>query len=797
MSFFGFDPSGPPSSGEKDQKLDTLDFEETYEGLGEQDEDAFNDETFGADVKEIGTNFDFTGGLKPASKPQTVDPNLSYAKAAQVDQVIAPMASLWNEEAKTASSASSQPASEQRVLSLEEIEAKLRQPQQQVPQMPQMNPYMYQQQQQLLVAAMASGQFPNPAAAAQALAQGYFPPFQPGVMPFMPFQAQQMMQQGALGQGQQPQQVHPPPAGVQVPQVPQVPQSAPAPVQQQQQQQPALQVPQALQSPPVPNAASPSSHSAQPVPQSVEHKVPSSASAPSSSAVSAPQSVPQAGSSDATGNFPPLGYDEKPRKQRPQRQNPENLTQEEREKLWRRQNKVSAIIRCSGFMNPRDKDFVTRVQLSQIVTDDPYNEDFYCQVYRVLNSSVGEDDMSSIAQKYLDQSGHRLGGREKRADVALQRMQQQVSKAVTVAKERGERTGVLAKEGALGKVSVGSGKQPRKQLVINITGSSDEVVVPKENVYSKSSRAFQLSVIEDIYSQVLKLESLERENQERDSKDLWNALRLNDTIETSNTVVSPFISVLSIDKAMKVFNRLFHFLNPEQKIKLMEAIFANLHNIDVVMKGSYANYVNENYEIPKTEKSKIELFQMTVMKTLVLFVSESDFQQVLRFVVLIVKGGNNNVLFLSTTKIGLSLITILVSRLELIKQEFSAGLSPQDLAQWQTIYNHLFQALEGRLATIFPPYLSNDDARKVRNSESNSDDSYIWQFLASLSLAGLLSHQRIIVDEIRNEIFGSMGVSKDLKESGDLQGAEKHLSNLNLFLNVMGLKASESDITEL
>ncbi|KAG7755235.1 hypothetical protein KL947_004423 [Ogataea haglerorum] len=773
MSFFGFDSSGPPSSGEKDQKLDTLDFEETYEGLGEQDEDAFNDETFGADVKEIGSNFDFTGGLKPASKPQTVDPNLSYAKAAQVDQVIAPMASLWNDEAKTADSASSQPASDQKVLSLEEIEAKLRQPQQQVPQMPQMNPYMYQQQQQLLVAAMASGQFPNPAAAAQALAQGYFPPFQPGVMPFMPFQVQQMMQQGALAQGQQPQQLQTPASGLQVPQVPQVPQapqSAPAPVeqQQQQQQQPPLQAPQAPQAPPVQNAAVPP-----------------------------PQPVQQVSSSDATGNFPPLGSEEKPRKQRPQRQNLENLTQEEKEKLWRRQNKVSAIIRCSGFMNPRDKDFVTRVQLSQIVTDDPYNEDFYCQVYRVLNSSVGEDDMSSIAQKYLDQSGHRLGGREKRADVALQRMQQQVSKAVTVAKERGERTGVLAKEGALGKVSVGSGKQPRKQLVINATGNSGEVVVPKENVYSRSSRAFQLSVIEDIYSQVLKLESLERENQDRDSKDLWNALRLNDKIQTSNTVVSPFISVLSIDKAMKLFNRLFHFLDTEQRTQLMEAIFANLHNIDVVMKGSYANYVNENYEIPKTEKSKIELFQMTVMKTLVLFVSESDFQQVLRFVALIVEGGSNNVLFLSTTKIGLSLITILVSRLELIKQEYSTGLSPQDLAKWQTIYDHLFQALEGRLATIFPPYLSNDDSRKVRNSESKSDDSYIWQFLASLSLAGLLSHQRIIVDEIRNEIFGSMAVSKALKDSGDLQGAEKHLSNLNLFLNVMGLKASESDITEL
>ncbi|KAH3661339.1 hypothetical protein OGAPHI_006746 [Ogataea philodendri] len=783
MSFFGFDPSGPPSSKSKDRKLETYDFEETYEGLGDQDEDAFNDETFGADTNEIGTNFDFSGGLKQPAQSQAVNPGLSYAKAAQVDQVVGPMASLWNDEAKPASAPSSQPVPEQKVLSLEEIEARLRQPQQQVPpvpQMPQMNPYMFQQQQQLLAAAMASGQFPNPAAAIQALSQGYVPSFQSGMMPFMPFQMQQMMQQGAMSQGfpnQPPQQ---PPA----PQAAAAPQSQPAqPVQS---AQPVQQAPSAPVQPEAP--------ASQPAPKEIEKT-----SSPPQAPASAPAPVSRVTKTDAalSGDFPAFGSDEKPRRPRPQKQSLDSLSKDEKEKLWKRQHKVSAIIRCSGFMNPRDKDFVTRVQLSQIVTDDPYNEDFYCQVYKVLNSSVGEEDMNSIAQKYLDQSGHRLGGREKRADVALQRMQQQVSKAVTVAKERGERTGVLTREGALGKVSVSSGKQPRRQLVINSSEKSDEVVVPKENVYSKSSRAFQLSIIENIYSQILKLESLEREDQSRDSKDLWNALRLSDKIETSNTLVPPFISVLSIDKAMKVFNRLFHFLDSQQQIELIEIIFSNLQNIDVVMKGSYANYVESNYEIPEAEVKKIELFQLTVMKTLVLFVSESNFQQVLRFIAHIVENGSNNILFLTTTKIGLSLITILVSRLELIKQEYAGGLSAQDLAQWQTVYDHLFQALEGRLATIFPPYLSNDDSRKVRNSQSNSDDSYIWQFLASLSLAGQLSHQRIVVDEIRNEIFGSMGVSKALKESGDLQTADKHLTNLNLFLNVMGLKASDSDITEL
>lgn len=485
------------------------------------------------------------------------------------------------------------------------------------------------------------------------------------------------------------------------------------------------------------------------------------------------------------------------------------MSPEERENFLVRQQKVHKITRCSGFMTPKDKDFVTRFQLSQIVTDDPYNEDFYYQVYKVLNSSTGENNMNSLAQKYLEQSGHRLGGRSKRADIALQRMQQQVSKAVSVAKERGESTGILTKEGALGKVSFGSGKQPRRQLIIHSQDSENgndqepttsrgaaDVVLPKEYTFSKSSRTFQLSIIEKIYNEVLKLESLERENQPYETTELWNSLHLNDVIKTStNEVVDPFISILSFDKMMKLFGRMFHFLTADQKIELLSQLFLNLQNIDVIMKGSYKNYENSNYETPDEIIKKIDLFQMTILKCLVLYLSEANFSYVLTWLNTLVS--NKSILFLTTTKIGLSLITVLISRLELVKQEFSKSLNAQELSQWQYVYDQLFQCLEGRLTSCFPPYISHDENRKVTNKESKSDDSYVWQFLASLSLAGMLNHQRIIIDEIRNEIFGIMAVAKELKSSGDIESATRYLGNLNLFLNVMGLIATEDDITEL
>lgn len=486
------------------------------------------------------------------------------------------------------------------------------------------------------------------------------------------------------------------------------------------------------------------------------------------------------------------------------------MSPEERENFLIRQRKVSTITRCSGFMTPKDKDFVTRFQLSQIVTDDPYNEDFYSQVYKAINSN-NNNNMNSLAQKYLEQSGHRLGGRSKRADVALQRMQQQVSKAVSVAKERGANTGILTKAGALGKVSYGSGKQPRKQLIIPTESTNEnsneadapdapvelsEVVIPKEYSFSKSARTFQLSIIEKIYNEVLKLESLERENEQYETIELWKSLHIKDVIKTSsNEVVNPFISILAFDKMMKVFGRTFHLLTETQKETLVGLFFEQLQNIDVIRNGSYKNYVDSNYLIPKDIIKKIDLFQVTVLNNLVIYISEASFSKVLSWFKSLVD--NKTTLFLSTTKIGLSIITVLISRLELIKQEISEKLSAHELSQWQTVYNEMFESLEGRLVYCFPPYLSHDESIKVTNEQSDEDDSYIWQFLASLTLTGKLNHQRVIVDEIRGEIFGVMAACKEYKASGDFEKASRYMNNLNLFLNAMGLIATEDDITQL
>jgi DNA topoisomerase 2-associated protein PAT1 len=138
---------------------------------------------------------------------------------------------------------------------------------------------------------------------------------------------------------------------------------------------------------------------------------------------------------------------------------------------------------------------------------------------------------------------------------------------------------------------------------------------------------------------------------------------------------------------------------------------------------------------------------------------------------------SKDIVHVAKTKIGLAILTVLISRAELLNQE--DNVDSQDQQNWQHTFNTLFSRLQGHLSSLFPPRLV--------------DNSYVWHFLASLALAAKLEHQRVIVDEVRDRIFGTMAEAKTLPP----ELSSQKIANLNLFLNVMGLNATPTDITEL
>lgn len=90
-------------------------------------------------------------------------------------------------------------------------------------------------------------------------------------------------------------------------------------------------------------------------------------------------------------------------------------------------------------MTQSDKDFITRIQVSQLVTQDPYADDYYAQVFASnLRSRMGMDSGEHIV-KFGKSGGVGMGltqkGSGRRAN-ALQKMEAQVARIVQNARLR-------------------------------------------------------------------------------------------------------------------------------------------------------------------------------------------------------------------------------------------------------------------------------------------------------------------------------------------------------------------------
>lgn len=97
-------------------------------------------------------------------------------------------------------------------------------------------------------------------------------------------------------------------------------------------------------------------------------------------------------------------------------------------------------------MTQSDKDFITRIQVSQLVTQDPYADDFYAQVYgAILRSRMGLQSQDERVLKFGSGGGVGLGLSQKvatRRPNAMQKMEAQVEKIVSNAKIREREKGL-------------------------------------------------------------------------------------------------------------------------------------------------------------------------------------------------------------------------------------------------------------------------------------------------------------------------------------------------------------------
>ncbi|KAJ0319077.1 hypothetical protein Brms1b_004053 [Colletotrichum noveboracense] len=849
MSFFGFDPtrggghntSAPGFSQAHDpfaglsrgnqEEDDAVDFDDTYDGLGDQLEesgDAFNDDTFGGGgggggggdeiiSAPVGKDFDFFGQTAkvsnaieeeqvrysrqvPASKPAPAQapvqhhhvpqaqamPNYYYPpqpapqpvrtgyekyKEAEPIPDLHVDASIWGVPSKKPAAAPSpQPQaapafSSRKIMSLEEVEKAMREQ-----------------------ATKRPAQEPAPATQGYPQDYGYAHP-----------QAIQQ-QQSFHGSDQQQQQ-----RGSQVPQ--HAGQGHPVTI---------LQRPQSLTSkptPPIQNTPSPLAqppHSQAPSVQPTQILQNPNRLSGDAARIGAhgpqPHSHQQAHGQNAhrsqgsSGRVPQVS----------QQQHLNHLSEDEKvayldqeTKRAKRNHKIWLLSKDNGLMTPQDKNFVTRIQLQQLVsaTGNPIDhnneasiaEDFYYQVLSQIRGGQRQNPnqpLNNFAQTYLFQTGSRQGNMRRQGRTAenhVQRMEQQVQRAVEAAKNK-PKNPQLVIAGSLGKISFSNAKTPKPLLNIKRTDSSGDAQRPgngkRHHTESNTvDRKAILKNIESVYTTVMKMEDHARHipppptngnDEEFHAKhqewlevaqtlngQLWADLKVHEPIGA--TTIHPFIAFLSFPKGKKAIPRVFRHISFEQRTTILTMVILHLDQLDVV-RG--AQMMDGEVNLNAAMRESIELFSAAVMPSLFAYFNETELDIVTGVLGLITK---LNIDLIARTRVGCSMLTLILSRAELLKQ--GGGGTPQLWAEWEQTFNLFFNILEPTLHHIFP------------GSVNTGEDVVVWQLLAAVGVSANPEQQQRLVLAVKDRVLDTVAHAKTLPGAM----ATTRLATVNLFMHSIGL----------
>ncbi|KAG5292147.1 topoisomerase II associated protein [Histoplasma ohiense] len=826
MSFFGFDttlprdrPSGQQTRGifenpdpfahvahavvQDDEEA--IDFEDTYDGLGDQldeDQDAFNDDTFGggADEKSVGKDFDFYGKTaqmsnvldeeqmlyklkhppresKPKSPTRTpAKPTRTgyelYQDPGYIPEIQAKSA-VWGTGVgqKSKTEDDTQPlkpaAPAKKIMSLEEVEAQMR-AQSKKP----------QATEQLSAPPPPLPTIPQfPVAAAQVAAPLTMPlhdrpaPPPDGMLPlslqeFPPLDQGQYAQLGKdarAAQAFQRQQSFPPMEAM----LPR-PGMPPTPNHHQ-------------------NRLPPNPAPQYPMRQAQHHHPKPQAS------MGPPGPLP------ATSGMPPnmVPMTEEQRKA--------NLIEDA--KRAKRNHKIFLLSKGNGLMTPQDKNFITRIQLQQLVAatgnvTDPeseasLSEDFYYQVYSQIRGAPRQhprQPLGYFAQTYLFQTGGRsAGGMGRRqfytGDNHMQRMQQQVQRAVEAAKLRPKNKQLII-EGSLGKISFSNAKTPKPLLNIKRPDSSDgqktsNVKKGHHTALSASDRKSILNNIENVYGTLMQMEDHERnmppppdesdlESVERHmewrqkmqslNQKLWADMKILEPIVPGSSTPHPFIAFLSYPKGKKAIPRIFRQIDQEQRVTILTMIIVHLDSLDVVQR---AQLQSGESQPPLPVREEVDLFSHAVMPSLLGYVNEAPINIITGLLGLVI--GQTHVQTVAKTRVGLGVLTMLLSRAELVKE--AGGVEDEQWKPWTELYNTLFDRLEPVFGDIFPGTINS------------GDDMYVWQFLAAVGIGASPEQQQRLVIAVKDRVMETVAQSKTLP--ADM--ASQRLGNVNLFMRAIGL----------
>lgn len=214
--------------------------------------------------------------------------------------------------------------------------------------------------------------------------------------------------------------------------------------------------------------------------------------------------------------------------------------------------------------------------------------------------------------------------------------------------------------------------------------------------------------------------------------------------------------------------RVFRHLDEQQRLTAITMIFVSLDQLDVVAKA-LPNPGKLDAPTPLAVREEIDLFSQTVMPALFASVGEAPLSIIAGIIGVIID--RTNVPLISLTKIGLSVLTMVLSRGEVLRESQQPPANSPEWAQWNDLYNKLFDLVEPALPHIFP------------GKVTEADDVHVWQFLAAMGVGASPEQQQRLVIGVKDRVMETVRVSRTLpREMG-----EQRLGHVNLFMRAIGL----------
>ena len=416
------------------------------------------------------------------------------------------------------------------------------------------------------------------------------------------------------------------------------------------------------------------------------------------------------------------------------------------------------------FMNRFERNLIMKIHTTQLTTETPLMDDFYYQALTKKKATMAEGTgpllyfpLPSAAerQKELQRRERRKQRREKEREKEKGKEKDQNNHNENTA------TVEINAELVLGKVSNSSSRKPRQQL--QIPAMSVEVSTDHMSLNEKV-----LKGIEAVYAAIISVEDfylLQEEYENRCDQSVPVLPDLKELIKEANTIFDrelnlkaasgnvnhEFIHFLTIPKGKAIISRLLRLLNDEGKQLFLSILIEHFDFLEIVR--------------PETSLSVIDAFISQVLSPLVAFVGEAEWQSVLDGL----KGlfSKRSFVWIALTKSGMVLLCILLSRLEILKASAAGTAEEVQVDESAVLTEKMFDSLEGHLLELFSPVDPNRDF-------------YAWQCLALLAMNVESDRKRAMILELRDKILVVV-------EAGE----ERQVKNLNVFLNALGLDASQ------